>query len=242
MISRVREIARRILGMSITVRVDRELMLRYAARVVDPSGVFVDIGAGTGETAREFVERTGMSPARSFLLEPDPTNYAILARKYPNYRNFQLAIAEKSGMVSLYSMDDPKWEGSSKSNTLYREVLAEKYPDRAIVEHRIEALTMDDFCRRERIEKIEFIFFNCEGAEYEIFSQGANWLRSSRMVWIDFHGHSRELLGRFAGRRRDMYELFESYGFTRVGGNRKDDIETVKGHLNFLWERLDWQA
>lgn len=243
MIPKIKRLARRIIGGGGTnVRIDRELMLRYAAHAVDPKGVFVDVGAGTGATARRFVEMAGFSPGNSFLLEPDPANFSILAEESPGYRNLQLGIAEQSGSMTLYSVDDPKWNGSSKSNTLYREVLAEKFPNHTITEHHIETLTMDDFCRREKIEKIEFVFFNCEGAEYDIFAHNANWLSNTRMVWVDFHGRSPVLHKRFAARRQDMYALFEHSGFSRVGGHKKEDIDGAKGHLTFLWERLDWVA
>lgn len=243
MIQYFKQVARRLLGgRSPIARIDRELMLRYAARSVNPNGIFVDVGAGTGETARRFAEMSGFSPSKSFLLEPDPSNFLILDKECTGYQNLQLGIAERSGSMTLYSVDDPKWKGSSKSNTLFREVLAEKFPNRPITEHHIETLTMDDFCRREKIEKIEFVFFNCEGAEYDIFAHNANWLSNTRMIWVDFHGHSSVLHKRFAARRQDMYALFEHSGFTRVGGHKREDIDGAKGHLTFLWERLDWVA
>jgi FkbM family methyltransferase len=237
----LKRLARKIVpARPVHVMIDRPLMLRYAAKTVDPDGVFIDVGAGTGTTARQFAELANLKPENCHLIEPEPANFAVMQRNAPGYVAVQAAIASRSGAVTIYSVDDPRWEGSSKSNTIYRDVLKEKFNDQLIVAHEIPAVTIGDYLRNNSIERVECLFFNCEGAEYELFDSDLDWLDRTRLLWIDLHGRSETLLRRHGDRRTGIYDKIVARGMTRVGGHRREDTLNARYHLSFLFERLDW--
>ena len=212
-------------------------MLRYAARAIGPAGIFVDIGAGTGSTARAFAKRAGLDPSHCHLIEPDPKNFEIMREESPGYVCSNVAIAAISGEMTLYSYDDPSWRGSSKSNTLFREVLHDKGVQGKIYETKVQAKTIDRYLDDAGIAAADMIWMNCEGAEYEIFGEHLSWLHRTRILWVDLHGRSPHLLREFGAKRVKIFDLIAESGFELVGGHKRGDIPGMRGHATFLFER-----
>jgi FkbM family methyltransferase len=219
-------------------RIDRELMMRYLARSVDPAGHHVEVGAGTG-IGGPLTGAYGLpfDRKRCFMIEACPVNFAELQKNMNGARLFQLAIASKPGQIQFYTIDDPNWIGSSKANSLHYDALKDKFPPEKIKEIVVPAQTLGAFLDEHSLTKAETLWLNCEGAEYEIFRGDNGFLDRFRFVWLDMHGHTR-MYGRMQQTKLDLFDLFVAHGFARVGGHRRDDIDDNFGHMTFLWERL----
>lgn len=216
---------------------DREFVKRYVCSKMRPEGVMVDIGAGTGTGPESFMIEAGLAPGNCVLIEACPENFSHLAKRCPSARLLNIAIADRDGTVPFFVADDPRWEGSSKSNTIVEGVMEEKYKSSA---RRIEvpALTLSSLFAEQKLDHVELLMMNCEGAEYFIFRDGIECLRNTRFVWLEFHGYARAL-NKFIADKQGILDMFEAAGFTRVAGMRRDEVDDSFTHTMVLFERLN---
>lgn len=225
-----------ISGGSEPAPVDSALMLRYVARSIDPRGIVVEVGAGSGRGTRRMAERVGLDPSRCYLIEACPENFSRMEAGCPGYRNLNLAVAAQDGSVKLYTVDDPRWDGSSKSNTIYGAALRHKFPGKKVNEIEVPARTLASIYAEHGLDRVEFLWLNCEGAEYQLFGGDNSFLDRTRFVWIELHGAA-PILRQFVAEKYRIYDLMMEHGFERAGGHRRDDIGTTFGHLSYLFER-----
>jgi FkbM family methyltransferase len=197
----------------------------------------VDIGAGTGTGPESFMLEVGLAPENCVLIEACPENFGHLAKRCPSARLLNIAIADRDGTVPFYVADDSRWEGSSKSNTIVEGVMETKF---AATMRRIEvpSRTLATLFAEQKLDHVELLMLNCEGAEYIIFRDGIACLRNTRFVWLEFHGFSRAL-NKFIADKRGIFDMFEAAGFTRVAGMRRDEIDDSFVHTMVLFERLN---
>ena len=216
---------------------DREFIKRYVCATIDPSGVMVDIGAGTGTGPESFVAEAGLSPRNCVLIEACPENFGVLARRCADARLLNIAIADRDGTVPFYVTNDPRWEGSSKSNTIIDGVMEDKYVGNRVTRIEVPSLTLRGLFREQHLDAVELLMINCEGGEYFIFRDGIECLGNTRFVWLEFHGFSRAL-NKYIDEKRRIFDLFENGGFTRVAGMKRDEIENSFVHTMVLFERI----
>jgi len=238
MIGFVRQLLRALLPkVTVTTRApDREFIKRYVCAKLDPRGVMVDIGAGTGTGPESFIAETGLRAENCILIEACPENFRHLASRCRGARLLNLAIADRDGTIPFYVADDPRWEGSSKSNTIIDGVIDEKYRGKT---RRIDvpSLKLGTLFSEQKIDQVELLMVNCEGAEYLIFSNGIDCLANTRFVWLEFHGFSRAL-NKFIEEKRRIFDRFEAAGFIRVAGMRRNEIDESFVHTMVLFERF----
>jgi FkbM family methyltransferase len=134
---------------------------RYGVPVQDGWTV-VDIGAGIGDYCLYAAERT---PAVTvFAFEPYKESYALLTRNlalngFENVHAFQKAIWSKTGELALdLSTGEPLQISSQEPADESRGIEATV----------VDALTLQDLFLAEKIEKVDLLKMDCEGAEYEI--------------------------------------------------------------------------
>jgi FkbM family methyltransferase len=238
MLAGVRRAVRSILPKVVvkTHMLDREFMFRYIQAKVDPAGTVLEIGSGVGGNVGHFAGEMGFDAKNCVLIEACPDNFALLAKNHPGARLLNVAVAETSGTVPFYVVDDPGWEGSSKSNTLVEGVLEEKFKHSA-KRIDVKALSLPDLCAEERLDRIELFMINCEGAEYFIFKNGIECLRNTRFAWLELHGFSRKL-NKYIGEKERIFDQFEAAGFTRVAGAKRAHLDDAFAHTMVLFERL----
>ncbi len=216
--------------------VDSALMLRYVVRSIDPRGFMIEVGAGSGGGSRWMVEHAGLDPSHCYLIEACPENFSRMEAGCPGYQNLNLAVAAQDGSVKLYTVDDPRWDGSSKSNTIYGAALRHKFPGKKVKEIEVPARTLASIYAKHSLDRVEFLWLNCEGAEYQLFGGDNSFLDRTRFVWIELHGAA-PILRQFVAETYRIYDLMMEHGFERVGGNRREDIGATFGHLSYLFER-----
>jgi FkbM family methyltransferase len=239
MFGRVKQALRAALPkVTVTSRaVDRPFIKRYVCVVANSGGVMIDIGAGTGTGPESLMQEIGYRPENCYLIEACPQNFELLTKRCGSARTFNLALADHNGTVPLFVTDDPRWEGSSKSNTLIEGVMESKYGDGRVRGVQVPARTLASFFAENGLDAVDLIMVNCEGAEYLIFRDGIDCLKNTRMVWLEFHGFSRRL-NKYIDEKRRILDLFEQAGFTRVAGMTRGEIDDSFGHTMILFERL----
>jgi FkbM family methyltransferase len=118
--------------------------------------VIVDVGAGRGEDSLPFSQAVGPT-GRVLAIEADPTSYRLLERfcalnKLNNIKPIQVAIMDREGTVTIADSPEP-WEQTT--------VTWSGGTDRGSV----RATALDQLCRDEDIDSIDFLKMNIEGAE-----------------------------------------------------------------------------
>lgn len=218
-------------------RPDRALMIRYGAmKLKHGRGAYVEIGAGAGGNAALMFDGIGADRARGHLIEACPRNFDVLRNKVSGFRLHNFAVAARDGSIPFYVFDKEGWEGSSLSNATDLEYLKLKFPQLKFEEIAVPAKRLDTFLDEAKIDRVDFAIFNCEGSEYEIFSGDLSFLRRVDLFYVDLHGKI-ALTPELVAKKRAILAAIEREGFVAIGGSLPSEVETVNGHLSFLFER-----
>lgn len=130
----------------------------------------IDIGANIGE----FSLYCGREGARVFAIEPDPVNYLALERNIAGtgIEAFRLALWDKEETLKFYS------SVAGADSSLIK-------PDAMSRALKVEALPLDTFTERQRIDAVFLIKADAEGAEPEVLRGASATLGRTRHVAID---------------------------------------------------------
>jgi FkbM family methyltransferase len=205
----------RIDGLELTVRrwtTDRLIVDEVIRKIAYPlprqGQIILDLGAHIG-TFSLLAARAG---ARVIAFEPEASNFALLSanvRAYPAIEAVPLAVAGASGSRTL---------GRQSRFTTSGWSLCTRAPDAL----QIECISLPEIWRQWRLEAVDLLKMNVEGAEYEIIRQlPIAYLRQITRVFVechDFHGFDlSELTGRL---RRAGFEVRTrpqaSYRLTKI--------------------------
>lgn len=130
---------------------------QYSISRADTVSVVVDLGGNVGFSAIYFAMR--FPRATIFTLEPDPAAFRRLLKNvapFPGIRPFPLAAAAENGFLTLYSNT-----GSTMSSSVHRR-------SQHVESRQVEAITLDEFVKQERIGAVDILKIDIEGAEFEV--------------------------------------------------------------------------
>lgn len=208
------------------------------SRYVPEGGVAFDIGANYGQYTRVLAACVG-GKGRVHAFEPARTTFRCLQRnvrllRLRNVRTWNVALGERTGEADFYlPVKEPGRYGHATASLAPPQ-------GRALVES-VNVDTLDSFCAREGIGRLDFIRCDVEGAEGAVLRGGINTLARFRPVLLfEVHPSMMAAMGdeveEFVSLvRRHRYEMF------RLEGNA---LRPVKGtpELNvycFPDERLE---
>lgn len=121
----------------------------------------IDIGANIGVTVDHFRKYA----KKVYAVEPDPMHFTALSKnkefnKWDNVELFNIAMADKDGTAHLSQLANNQTCNSITNN----------YGDEGID---VETMAMDTFFEKNKIEEVDFMKFDPEGAEELIlYSEG----------------------------------------------------------------------
>lgn len=202
--------------------------IEMMATLLEPrhTKVVFDVGANEGDVTERLLQ--SLSPDQLFAFEPMPDTFARLETRFssnPVVAPCQLAVGRTEGEVTF---NINKTEAYNNS-LLEAAKGAEKWHD---IEHvstaTVECVTLDAFCAAHRIEEIDAIKIDVEGADFLVLEGAEEMLRRKRikLIYVEvlftpsFVGQAS--LGQF------IYHL-EGHGlsFFNLFGHKEDD----KGRL-----------
>lgn len=150
-------------------------------RVKGPLVVF-DVGANVGNwTSGLLAVCAGSASVHCF--EPAPASYRELERRYrsaPTVQTWNLGLSDSDGPAELFS-DSPM----SVVASLYPGSL-ETAGSRAASSTTIRLTTVDRFCAREEIERIDFLKIDVEGGELAVLRGAQRFLDERRIRFVQF--------------------------------------------------------
>jgi FkbM family methyltransferase len=132
--------------------------------------VFFDIGANFGYYSLKLAQQIGLR-FQAHIFEPHPFTHARLLRNIEmnnmtNLRPWALGIAETAGVAGF----DVKC-GNTGSTSLTNEECGEG---------RVETISLDGFCEREKISQIDLMKIDVEGLEAKVLRGGKETLSRLR--------------------------------------------------------------
>lgn len=198
--------------------------------------VCIDVGAFSGNYAINIVK--ALSTATVYAVEACPINYKELMKQttqFPNIITHNLAITDQDKeKVKFYTALSPnaiKAHGnvSSQSNSLYKNFLKEKSTIENFKTIEIEGMTLDTFCKKNKITHIDLLKINCEGCEFKIFDTDTNFLTMTSMIIIAIHGVVKLFKSsQYQNKRIHIINTIKGSGFSMVKGDEEITTKHMK--------------
>jgi FkbM family methyltransferase len=187
---------------------------RAISQLVQPGDIAFDIGANVGEYSVMLSRRCGTS-GRVWAFEPVPDTYwrlreTLALNRCGNVTPVQAAVGEKAGVVRM-NLFEPQY---SAWNTLGMPEMVTPQGNRVSPAKSVDvpSCTLDEFCRSEKIEKINFLKVDVEGFEKAVFQGAAELLRERRVGSLCFEISQAPLKGARAT-SRSIFEALEAFGY-----------------------------
>lgn len=146
-----------------------------------PAPLIFDVGAHVGETAARY--RALFPGATIHCFEPSPRSFETLsaavradARIVPH----AAAVADATGEAKLHLNRAPQTSSLLDSDSRGADYWGANLFDTEDVAT-VRTLALDDFCRDQRIEHVDVLKIDVQGAEYAVLA-GANGLLTSQAV------------------------------------------------------------
>jgi FkbM family methyltransferase len=164
--------------------------------------IIIDAGANIGLSSIYF--SIHYPEAKIFAIEPERENFRIMKRNFHNVWNFVLimkAVWNNDETLFIKDRGTGNWGFSTSA----------KREDPKGVE--IEGLSINSIIRRYKMDKIDILKLDIEGAEKELFEKGTlAWLANCRYILIEVHDYINP------GASRAVFEALESYILDDVFG------------------------
>jgi FkbM family methyltransferase len=197
------------------------------SRFLRPGTTFFDVGANVGIFS---ILASGLVGAkgRVFSFEPDPANFGRLARnisvsRISNVVLNRFALMDREGSVSLKVLPEDGWGMYSSVGEPLRGVKEPRGLTGETVTHQVDCSTLDNYVRDNRVEGVDLVKIDVEGAELSVLKGGERLLsaRRSPVLVIEFNRITADIMG------YDLFQLrqyIESLGYTlhRVTGGGRD--------------------
>jgi FkbM family methyltransferase len=179
--------------------------LWVAAHVIKNSAkkniIVFDVGANQGFYALELLRVLG-SNACIYCFEPSEMTFKALKSnigEIPNIKLFNFGFGDKKGRIGLFSTSE-----SSGLSSVYGDNPLTKFD----LQEDISLDTLDDFCKSEHIQDIDFLKIDVEGHEYKVLLGAPELLNGRHIKTIQFEIGECNISSRTF--LRDFYELLKS--------------------------------
>ena len=197
---------------------------RLSRSLIRAGDTLIDIGANVGLWAMGAARRVG--PEGSVhAFEPVPKNFARLTRNLAingltQVKSSQIALSEKCGHTLFYTATD---NNSGLGSLTQR--------DEATRPIEIEMTTIDDYCHRLSLPRIDLMKVDVEGAEELVF-RGAERLLSSPEAPIILFETDEMLTGRFLSSSKSVKANLarNGYDFFRYDGKKLEAVSPDELH------------
>jgi FkbM family methyltransferase len=168
----------------------------------EPIRTVLDVGANVGNWSLMAADL--LPQATIYALEVVPKTAAELqarAGQHQRIKCFNLGLADRTGTLSL------RYHPAASTHATFTD-----YPHSWTGE-RVECPVMrgDEFLTRERIDRVDFLKLDVEGAEHLVLRGLDEYLRQGKVRFVQFEYGRVNILTHFL--LRDFYELFHGYGY-----------------------------
>lgn len=172
--------------------------------------ILFDIGANEGDYARMI--KSAIPPAKIYSFEPHPVTFLKLndaAQKYDFYA-FNSGCGETDGKIKLY---DYKNMSSSQHASIYQGAF-DIIHKADFIEYEIEVFKIDNFCKENNIQHINFIKIDAEGHELMVLKGANELIKNNAIDMIQVELSQINLISRTFF--KDIVDILGNYTFYRL--------------------------
>jgi FkbM family methyltransferase len=150
---------------------------RLPMQIGEEVKIVVDLGANIGLTSLYYA--TLFPSAKVICVEPEPNNFDLLKTNCEqnglHWTCLQQAIGGSSGKAML----------SRHYYANQHSVLSGTTNDKDAIE--VEMIKMDDLIREQKIDTIDLLKVDIEGAEYDLFAHCSAWILKVKLIIVEIH-------------------------------------------------------
>lgn len=173
-----------------------------ALRAAGKTPIIVDCGANIGISAIWFATR--FPEAVVVAVEPEPENYALLARNaaaFPNIVPIRAAVSDHHGRVTLINAGEAAWGWATREEA----------------EGEVETVTIADLFARVPNGAPLIVKIDIEGGEVDLFRSNTEWTAATPLIVFEDHDWMLPGRGTFAAVMKRLVD--EPRDYFRVGEN-----------------------
>ena len=171
----------------------------------------VDVGANEGDFSNEIMAQ--LPNARIHAFEPNPPTFGRLSERFAGADNIVLnncALSSSKGVLTLF--DQEGREGTGRASVL-QHVFDRIYCQNArSVE--VEAVCLHNYVVDHRIDSIDYLKIDAEGAEQSILQGAAELIGARRIGVVQIENNIHNALTGFSFAR--LAQIFEVYAVYRL--------------------------
>jgi len=182
-----------------------------------PDPIIFEVGSADGLDSLRFLEEFSSSEFELHCFEPDPRHRDALLRlkSDPRVRVNQVAIGPSTGEATFHQTSTI-YSSSLKQPNI--EVLQSQWPEIDLAQQiPVPVVTLDDYCVRNEVPRIDFLWADVQGAEDFLIIGGKSTFKDRvRYFYTEYSDTAyyqdepdldeiRRLLG-------DQYQLVQDYG------------------------------
>lgn len=157
---------------------------------VKEGDIVVDIGATVGEFTYRILDR---KPKHCYVVEPLPIFFDTLKKNLHGY-----PVSFTNAAITSDKFCKINWDGYDET---------------------VNTLTFNEFIKLNRLNHIDFFKFDCEGGEYDIFSEdNISFLKTIPNIVGEFHLRTGKLKESFRYFRDNILSNFDNYQFMSLDG------------------------
>ena len=150
----------------------------YGFDLPDQPQTIVDAGAYIGISAIYFARR--YPDATIYALEPESSNFKLLIENTEPYSNIiplNVALSSHTGQVELHDQSSGHW-GFSTVPVNH----AGPLPGTTV-----EAASVDSLLERYKLQRVDLLKMDVEGAEKTIFEHSDQWIEQVDAIFVELH-------------------------------------------------------
>lgn len=188
--------------------------------------VVFDIGAFRGSVAGKYSDL--FPKAIIYCFEPSESSYRRLKELYgchQRIKTFQTAVGDRTGRTVFYLNSD------ASCNSLLQQLPKEKRyssgDSEVLNAVEVDVITLDDFCKKESISRINVLKMDAEGAELSILKGASELLKRelidliyTEVMFIPHYKKGTQFFEQSSFLYGHGYTLFDLYDIKRAGNGQ----------------------
>lgn len=155
--------------------------------------VIFDVGANVGNYSA-LVRNLFGKDAKIYSFEPVKKNYESLMKvsKKNNFNGYNFGFSDKKGGVKMYYNKN----GVSLSHASVHKEVIERIHLKNSTREKVKLEKLDDFCKKTKIGKIDFLKIDVEGHELAVLKGGKNMINKGKIKIIQLEFNEMNLISK----------------------------------------------
>lgn len=187
-----------------------DYFIDFFSKVYKEEPIVFDVGAHIGDYTKKILNK--IPNARIYAFEPNPSTFNILKRRIKN-KNFlpvNLGIGRKNYNTKIYDYSLGK---GSLHASIYRGVFQDIYNKKATA-IRVKIVSLDHFCKKNKINHINLLKLDIEGGEYEALKGAKKLIQNKKIDIIQFEFNTMNILSKVFF--IDFWKMLKNYKIYRM--------------------------